>query len=68
VVVAVYTKALVLVNRVEIEEPLIAGWNRIPLGTALQNLPLGLCYVQVHTLRGGIAGNSVFVRVFVTNR
>jgi len=66
--VAVYTKALVLVYRVEIQEPLVTGWNRISLGTALQNLPMGLYYVQVHALRHGVVSNSAFVRVFLTRR
>jgi hypothetical protein len=66
VVVSVYTKALVLVKRVEVGEPLVGGWNRISLGALLQNLPPGLYYVQVRALRGGIASNSVFVKVFLT--
>jgi hypothetical protein len=65
-VVSVYTKALVLVNKAEIREALVAGWNRISLGALLQNLPTGLYYVQVRAIRGGITGNSVFVRVFLT--
>jgi arabinoxylan arabinofuranohydrolase len=65
---AVFTEALVQAREAEIQMPLRAGWNNVPLGSALKNLPLGLYFVRVHVTRAGAASPSVIVKVLITRR
>jgi hypothetical protein len=62
----VFTKALVVVGRLERAGFFGAGWDAVPLGQSLVDLPKGLYYVQVRAVRGGIASAPVFVKVYVT--
>jgi hypothetical protein len=43
-----------------------AGWNHVPLGTALKNLPLGLYFVRAQAARAGAASPAAIVKVLIT--
>jgi len=57
--VAVYTKALTLVRRLDLRVSLRQGWNTVPLdASALAGLPAGLYFASVRPWRRGHAGEA----------
>ena len=68
VLLGVFTEALVQVRQAAIPVRMNAGWNHVPLGTALKNLPLGLYFVRAQATRAGAASPAVIVKVLITRR
>jgi len=68
VLVGVFTEALVQLRQAEIPARMNAGWNKVPLGSALKNLPLGLYFVRVQAARAGASSPAVIIKVLITRR
>ena len=66
VLLGVFTEALVQVRQAAIPVRMNAGWNHVPLGTALKNLPLGLYFVRAQAARAGAASPAAIVKVLIT--
>jgi O-glycosyl hydrolase len=68
VLLGVFTEALVQVRQAKIPVRMDAGWNTVPLGSALKNLPLGLYFVRVQATRAGASSPARIVKVLITKR
>jgi O-glycosyl hydrolase len=68
VLLGVFTEALVQVRQADIPVRMNAGWNHVPLGSALKSLPLGLYFVRAQATRAGAASPAVIVKVLITRR
>jgi hypothetical protein len=68
VVLTAFTKAMTVVAKAEVVRSLNVGWNRVYLGTLLEDLPNGIYFVRLQALRGALTSPAVVVKVFVLRR
>ena len=66
VLLTVFTQAFVLVRQNSVPVALSSGWNKVPLGTLLKSLPLGLYYFEAQALRGSVRSAPMVVKVYLT--